>query len=551
MLKLATLIENPGEPPVQTRYQDPAELKALGYNGLVIYESTALSGIASAEAVGSDEMRRWIKARIDHISRTIDRAKGAGLSVYLSYDVLVLPADVVDRNVSGLCCKGRPQTLCPASEQASVLSAEALRSLLTRWPQVAGVVLRFGDTDAQRLPHLLGNDLYTPHCPRCSQLGRADRALSSIRRFHQLVVEDMDRRLIVRAWNVRPGGMHDTPELARRIAQGLPGEPKDDRLVLSFKFTQTDFWRYQRWNPSSLVCGDRPILYELQCQREFEGKGGIPNWQAPLWRDGCPEVRDLPDEVHGLAQASKCVNLAGLWAWVRGGGWGGPFVKSEQWIDANVFAVPVLADDPCADLAALGERWVKERLGVADDVDAKAVLDLLQDSSSVALQAFYIGPFARGRSSPWHPNADWIQDDLLDAQAAWRMIQSLSNAQLDSVIQEKAAAVKTISQRRAALQQIIGDRRHRELEPLVNTLVYAESLIETLRDLLSGLIAYRRYLKTKDPAQADAVKQKLFSAQDHWNHHTQRVGSMPGVTTAFREANFWDLTQDILTEVDG
>ena len=60
MLKLATLIENPGEPEVLTRYQDPVELKALGYNGLVIYQSTALSGVQDTDAIGSDELRRWI-----------------------------------------------------------------------------------------------------------------------------------------------------------------------------------------------------------------------------------------------------------------------------------------------------------------------------------------------------------------------------------------------------------------------------------------------------------------------------------------------------------
>jgi hypothetical protein len=550
MLKLATLIENPGEPEVQSRYQDPAQLKALGYNGLVIYESTALSGVQNTEAIGSDELRRWVNARADHIGRTISGAHDAGLAVYLSYDVLVLPAHAVQRNVNGLCCKGRPQTLCPASERALELSAAALESLFNRWPQVQGVVLRFGDTDAQRLPHLVGNDLYSPHCPRCSQFGRADRVSDFIKRFHRLVVDRFDKRLIVRAWNVRPGGMHDVPDLARRITENLPGEPKDDRLVLSFKFTQTDFWRYQRWNPSSLVCGGRPILYELQCQREFEGKGGIPNWQAPLWRDGCPEVADHEGEVHGLAEAADRVNLAGLWAWVRGGGWGGPFVKNEQWIDANVFAVPLLADDPRADPRALAERWVRDRLGVDDDAVAH-VVGLLEDSPDFIRQAFYIGPFASGRANPWHPNADWVQDDLLDTRSAWRIIQNLGDTQLDELIHEKETATQTVARHRAALQQVVSDRRHRELEPMVNTLLYTESLFEALRDLVAGLVAYRRFQKTRDAALAGVVRQKLFSAQDHWNHHAQRFGSLPGTATAFREENFWDVTQDIVTKVDG
>jgi len=547
---LATLIENPGEPEVQTRYQDPAQLKALGYNGLVIYESTALSGVQNIEAIAPDELRRWVGFCVDHISRTAEAAQEAGLSVYLFYDVLTLPTDVVERGAAGLCCKGRPQTLCPASEQALELSANALESLLARWPGTQGVVLRFGDTDAQRLPHLVGNDLYSPHCPRCSQLGPAERANVFIHRFHRLVVDQFGKRLIVRAWNVRPGGMHDMPELAKRIADNLPGDPDDDRLMLSFKFTDTDFWRYQRWNRSSLVCGGRPILYELQCQREFEGKGGVPNWQAPLWRNGCSECADIDDEVHGLADAAKRVNLAGLWAWVRGGGWGGPFVKNEQWIDANVFAVPMLADDPGADLDQIAQRWVSQRLGADDDAHEK-LIDLLKNSAEFVRKAFYISPFARARPNPWHPSADWIQDDLLDAQAAWRIIQQLNDSQLEEAVQEKREAAEAVSLHRAALQQLVGDRRHKSIEPLVNSLLYTESFFEALRDLIAGLVAYRRYLKANDAALAGVVQKKLFSAQNHWNHHAQRFGSLPGAATAFREENFWDVTQDILAQVDG
>mgnify|MGYP004166177951 CR=1 FL=1 len=50
MLKLATLIQNPGEPPVDSRYADPRELAELGYTGQVLYSTTALSGVASPDA---------------------------------------------------------------------------------------------------------------------------------------------------------------------------------------------------------------------------------------------------------------------------------------------------------------------------------------------------------------------------------------------------------------------------------------------------------------------------------------------------------------------
>ena len=87
------------------------------------------------------------------------------------------------------------------------------------------------------------------------------------------------------------------------------------------------------------------------------------------------------------------------------------------------------------------------------------------------------------------------------------------------------------------------------LEPLSNTMLYADSLFRMLGNLLAGLVAYRRYLKKKDPAQATLCKQKLLAAQSDWTHHTQRYGAMPGAATSFRESNFWDLTQQILGEL--
>ena len=248
MLKLATLLQNPGEPETSTQYKQPAVLKQLGYNGLVIHNTTGLSGVSSPDEIAERELGRWVGQQLDEASRRVDEAVAAGLDVYISYDMLVLPRAYVEKHADELCCKGSTEMLCPASGPAMQRSMAALEALILRLPKIAGVVLRLGDTDARRLAYLTGNDVYAPHCPRCSQLGRADRVVSAIEHAYERVVIANDRRLIVRAWNVRPSGFHDSPELAERIVARLPGEPTDDRLVLSFKFTQTDFWRYQPWN---------------------------------------------------------------------------------------------------------------------------------------------------------------------------------------------------------------------------------------------------------------------------------------------------------------
>jgi len=241
VLILATILDNPGEPIAETRYRDPAELSRLGYNGLVLFETTALSGIDRPDSVGTDEVRRWVAQHFETVGRRIDEARAADLNVYLAYDVLCLPAELVEEHIDVLTCRNRPATLCPASDDVLARSVKALESLLGQLPDVDGIVLRIGDNDTTRLPHLVGNDIYQPHCPRCSLLGRADRIVRIVEPFHRSVVERLGKRLIVRAWNVNPGGMHDSAELFGRVHPRLPGGADDDRLVLSFKFTQADF----------------------------------------------------------------------------------------------------------------------------------------------------------------------------------------------------------------------------------------------------------------------------------------------------------------------
>lgn len=552
MLKLATLLQNPGEPEITSRYKDPALLKSLGYNGLILYNTTGLSGISTSADVEDREMSRWVGQQIDETARRVEEAAAAGLDVYISYDLLVLPSSYVDKHSDEVCCVGMTDVLCPASEAAILRSMAALDTLIRRLPKIAGVWLRLGDTDARRLPYLTGNDVYAPHCSRCSQLGRADRVVAAIEHAHNLVVNKHDRRLIVRAWNVRPSGFHDSPELAQRIVDRLPGDPSDDRLVLSFKFTQADFWRYQPWNQASLACGDRqrggrPIIYELQCQREYEGKGGVPSYQPPLWRDGLPEA--LEQERGGLATLSKHINLVGLCAWVRGGGWGGPFVQDEAWIDANVIAVPMLADDPTTSVDTMSRAWARDSLQLDEPELVDALVGILERSAQAARLAFYFGPFAATKANCWHPAADWIDDDQLNAEACWRIVQRIPEDQLDTAIGEKERAAQIISNDRHLLQTLIGDRKHQRLESLVNTLIYAESLYAAIRDLTAGLIAYRRFLATHLRDYAEDARHRMLAAQSEWNHHAQRHAMLPGTATPFREFGFWELTQKVLDEV--
>ncbi len=542
MLTLAMILDNPGEQPHPTRYRDPRVLRDLGYTDLIVYSTTGLSGLLGPDTVSAGEMRRWVEEQHESVQKSVAEAAQAGMGVWLTYDAPSLARELVGSAMT--CINQNPKSLCPASDELLEMSGQCLEAMLATVKPVEGVVLRLGDNDAAKLPYLLGNDIYAPHCARCSGMGRADRLVRMILYFYELVVQRLGRKLIVRAWNVRPGGMHDNTDVCSRVVERLP---EDERLILSFKFTHTDFWRYQQWNPASLNCGDRPIIYELECQREFEAKGAVPDYQVPLWRDGMPEMPG----AEGLAEISRRVNLAGLWAWVRGGGWRGPYINrdTETWIDANVVAVPRLAADPRVDAAELAKDWVQQRLKLEDPALVAAVQRVLIESPQTALESFYIGPYAKNHHTPWYPSAHFIQDDQIDAEAAWTIVQHLPDDQLDAVIAEKQAAEARVILAATELRRAAASANATEaVAPLLGSLRYTETLVRTLRLFLTGLVAYRRWLRRPDAAVAASAITHMNACQGAWVEHTQRLDAR-GTATPFSSDNLWDLSQRVIDEL--
>ncbi len=540
MHTFAMILDNPGEQPHRSRYRDPKRLAELGYTDLIVYPTTGLSGLFGPDTIEIADERQWVADQFDHIEGTLEEAKAAGLGTWLTYDAPTLARALVGH---AMTCVNQSHILCPVPDELLEMSGQCLETLLSRFDRTEGIVLRLGDNDAQKIPYLIGNELYSPHCSRCANFGRADRLIKFIRFYHDLVVKQLGKKLIVRAWNIKPGGMHDDAELCQRVVSEIP---EDDDLILSFKFTQTDFWRFQKWNPSSLVCGNRPIIYELQCQREFEAKGAVPNYQPNLWSRGMTEMAD----VESLQSAMQKTNVVGLWAWVRGGGWRGPYIteETECWVGANVVAVPRLANNPGIDPVELARHWIVDELEVDNSQAAEAILETLEASTQTVLESFYIGPYARLRENlPWYPSSNLIQDDQIDAEAAWTIIQRLPENMLDDVVAEKQAAEQRIAACRKRLNEMARYLPHPAAKFMPASLDYAESLTTTLHYLLSGMIAYRRYLRKRDPKQAQTAIADLQRCQNRWMNHSQRFTS-PGAASTFSSDNLWDVTQRIIDD---
>ena len=566
---LATNVRNPAEPTPAGGEVSPAEMAGMGYGGVVLFETIALLGLTDPDAAPDAETRRWAEHLGAEVDAKVADAEAAGLGVWLCVDAPALPVWRVRARPDRFTCRRRADVLCPAREATTAACVAAGMEVLDRWPSAEGLVLRLGDSDVGKIPHLLGSDAYAPRCGRCEPMGPAARVLELTRAFHAAVVGRRGKKLILRGWNLGDGLMHEDPAVAAEVAAGLPGDPGDPgdldgpgdpgdpgggSMILAFKHTAGDFRRDRSWNASAYACGRWPVLFELQCQREYEGKGGVPDWQLPLWVHGDPHAPPLRVDGElvpgGLLEARRRLNLAGVLSWVRGGGWGGPFVADPSWIDANAWAVPRAfeallrgEEDPAAGLA---DAWARERLGLGPEA-AAAVAEVLEASPEMVRQAFYFraecapGP---GDTGAGPATSRWVSDDLVDVGKLARVIDRLPGDRLDAAVAAKAEAAATATALRLRLQEAAAAAEPadaRRLKPLAATLVYTESLFRCFHHLTAGLVARRRHREDPAAAGGEAATRLLQAAVSDWLHHTQRHANAVGSATAFREVGLFEL----------
>lgn len=91
-----------------------------------------------------------------------------------------------------------------------------------------------------------------------------------------------------------------------------------ENLVFSIKHTAKDFWRTIPFNRTIGVGKHRQII-EVECQREYEGKGAFPNYVIDGVVNGFEEFRTQPRTGPiGLAEVADNSVIAGIWTWSRG-----------------------------------------------------------------------------------------------------------------------------------------------------------------------------------------------------------------------------------------
>jgi hypothetical protein len=369
---------NPGETHYATQFADPAFEKGMGYNGKVffLFESAHLAVNwdvydTNILAAGTPD-RAWVDAKREEINRKYDAAKAAGLDVYCMSDLLLFPKRLVS-------LYGMSGTMGNINNTNTELwLRRELHLMFTQFPQLDGIVVRIGETYLEDAPFHKGKIDY-PTDPK-----RTIIPLMSILRDEVCI--KLGKKVIFRTW-----GSFDVT-LANFLAVSAAVEPHTN-LIWSIKHVEGDF---HRGNDFSKVLGQgrHRFIVEVQCAREYEGKGAYPEYidngviegfEEHLARMSTNQIRSLRDVYE------RSPLLCGIWTWSRGGGWEGPRIKNELWPDLNAWVMAQWAHDPSQSEESIFDRYAVERL----KLPTNQVADFRQ-LALLSAQAVYRGKRSTG-----------------------------------------------------------------------------------------------------------------------------------------------------------
>ncbi|MDP4187522.1 MAG: hypothetical protein Q8905_05720, partial [Bacteroidota bacterium] len=349
--------DNPGEKPYESQFNQPEVLKKMGYNGKVfsLFKSAQLA-VDWSEVdpdimpIGSPE-RQWVDKKAAQLDSLYSGIKNAGLQVYCMSDLILFPKRLIEKY--GLHdVMGDPRN--PQTEKYLRL---LLDQMFTRFPQLDGIVVRIGETYLHDAPYHLGKITDKGDPEKC--------IIPLINILRDEVCVKLNKKVIFRTW-----WSFDT-DIDTYMAVDKAVEPHDN-LTIGIKHCEGDF---HRGNPFSKVLGigRHKQLVEVQCAREYEGKGAYPNYIAKGVIDGFEEHQSLREQgkAASIQDIYKTGKLTGMWTWTRGGGWEGPYIQNELWCDLNAFVMAQWAKNPKETEESIFNRYTRERLGLSKTDAAK------------------------------------------------------------------------------------------------------------------------------------------------------------------------------------
>ena len=345
-------------------------VSAVGFNAITLDDVAHLARWSGYDP----RLQAKIEVYRAELGQLFEIAESYGLDVFLTTDVMFFVPEL-------------ERELGRSVQRISEFLADVCGQLLDDFPQVAGVILRIGESD--------GVDVSGDFLSRLSV--KTPRQLRRLVSRLLPVFQLRHRLLIVRTWSV---GAYHIGDLIwnRHTFDATFGDLESPSLVLSMKYGETDFFRFLPLNRHFFRSAHKKII-ELQARREYEGFGEYPSfigWDTERYRDQ-------------LAGAS---NMIGVSIWCQTGGWTkfrrrAFLERSAFWIELNAeVALDVMRGASVGEAVRsfCGRRRADgsadrsaDADGSLDDVENRAthLLELLRLSDDVICELLYVDELAQ------------------------------------------------------------------------------------------------------------------------------------------------------------
>ena len=341
-------------------------------------------------------------------SDSTQACRTAGLEIYAQTDMVLLPTALIQAR------KLEQRFGDPNDPETIELIKIQICESFEQFPDLDGLIVRIGETYLHDAPW---------HQGAIQNKDDMDNTvIPLIRLLREEICVRHKRKLIFRSWLSFDRDLEDY----LKISAALEPHPN---LSISIKHCEDDF---HRSNPFSRIIGQgrHPQVIEVQCAREYEGKGAYPNYVAADIIDGFEEHQDKGLEIQSIRDfTEKRPDLfAGIWTWSRGGGWGGPYAASELWYDLNAWVMSNWAQDTSQSEAEVFNRYARERLGL-DESSGAAFRELCLLSGKAIVR---MRNTVEGDLDLW-----WTRD----AGIGWPEYRSETQEVLQRVLKQKDEAV--------------------------------------------------------------------------------------------------------------
>jgi len=515
---------NPGETLTETAFSDPEYLKTHGYNGIVVNDFTFAHAALTFDSLNRDifpegsKERAWVISAAERVRKNISMAKKAGLKVYYFTDIVVLPKrlveiyrdEIVDMN--GKITFDRSKTV----EIHRIMLAE----LFEKFPDLDGLVIRTGETYLNNVPYHTGNNPIT---------NGVESHIRLINFLRDEVAVKRNKKVFYRTW--LSAGMHEKPEVYLSVTNQITPH---QNLIFSIKHTKGDFHRTFDFNPT-LTLGQHPQIVEIQCQREYEGKGAYPNYIAEGVINGFEEFNsNTPQSGYkGLADIRNHPNMKGVWTWSRGGGWVGPFITNEFWPRLNAFVISRWMNSQNVSEEQIFEQFMVEN-GVAPG-SRRMFRELCLLSAKAVLRGHNSATLDWNSRWVW-----WMRDEFLsgtDGPILKSAFEKLyASSLLDEAVEEKYQAVRLWA-KIEALSLKIKIRSKEDEKYLRTSSRYGHLLHEIIAE--GWNVMALGYVGDKTGKyDIDKIKSSIDRYDRAWESYRNLKSSDPSAATLYRPYQF-------------